>query len=61
MKTLLLSIVVVLLTACSQQAVYDMLHERERQECLKQGRTDCPRAENYNDYKKQRENYINED
>ena len=38
-----------------------MLHERERQECLKQGRTDCPRAENYNDYKKQRENYINED
>lgn len=44
-----------LLTACSQQAVYDMLHERERQECLKQGRTDCPRAENYDKYQQKRD------
>ena len=50
-----------MLTACSQQAVYDMLHEKERQECLKQGNSDCPRAENYNEYKKQREKVIKED
>lgn len=47
-----------MLTACSQQAVYTMLHERERQECLKQGRSDCPRTDNYDKYKKQREEVI---
>ncbi len=58
MKILLFSIIVVMLTACSRRAVYDMLHERERQECLKQGRSDCPRAENYDKYKKQRDKII---
>ncbi len=58
MKTLLLIITFLILTACSQQAVYTMIHERERQECLKQGRSDCPRAESYNKYKNQREEVI---
>jgi len=58
MKVLLLSLVLVMLTACSQQAVYTMIHERERQECLKQGRSDCPRTDNYEKYKKQREEVI---
>lgn len=35
-----------------------MLHERERQECLQQGRSDCPDAESYDKYKKQREEII---
>lgn len=47
-----------MLTACNKQAVYTMIHERERQECLKQGGSDCPRAENYKEYKKQREEVI---
>ena len=58
MKLLLVSILLVMLTACSQQAVYDMLHERERQECLKRDRGDCPRAESYDKYKKQRDEII---
>ena len=61
MKIFLLSLVLVMLTACSQQAVYTMIHERERQECLKQGRSDCPRTENYEQYKKQREEVIHRD
>lgn len=61
MKIFLLSLVLVMLTACSQQAVYTMIHERERQECLKQGRSDCPRTENYEQYKKQREEVIQRD
>ena len=58
MKLLLVSILLVMLTACSQQVVYDTLHERERQECLKRDRGDCPRAESYDKYKKQREEAI---
>ena len=58
MKIFLLSVVVVLLTACSKQLVYDTIHERERQECLKQGRSDCPRAESYNKYKQKRDEEI---
>lgn len=58
MKIFLLSLVVVLLTACSKQLVYDAIHERERQECLKQGSSDCPRAESYDKYKSQREEVI---
>ena len=58
MKVLLLSIVLVMLTACSQQAAYEMLHERERQECLKQGRSDCPPAESYDKYKQKRDELI---
>lgn len=58
MKTFLFSIVLVMLTACSQQAAYDMLHERERQECLKQGHSDCPPAESYDKYKQKRDELI---
>lgn len=58
MKTILFSLVLVMLTACSQQAAYTMIHEKERQECLKQGRSDCPRTYNYEKYKKQREEVI---
>lgn len=58
MKVLLLSIVLVMLTACSRQAAYEMLHERERQECLKQGRSDCPPAESYDKYKQKRDELI---
>ena len=61
MKIILLSSIFVILTACSQQAVYNMLHERERQECLKQGRSDCPKTDSYNEYKQQREESIRRD
>lgn len=55
MKIILSILTIIILPACSQHTVYDMIHERERQECLKQGRTDCPRAENYDKYKRQRD------
>ena len=62
MKFFLSSIVVVILTtSCSNRtkhAVYDMMHERERQECLKQGRSDCPRTERYDEYKQKRDELI---
>lgn len=65
MKTLLLGFSLIMLTAScsnrSKEAVYTMIHERERQECLKQGRSDCPRTENYEQYKKQREEVIQRD
>lgn len=62
MKIFLWSVVLgILTTACSnrsQHAVYDMLHERERQECLKLGQRDCTRTESYEQYKKQREEVL---
>lgn len=58
MKLLLISISLVMLAACGQQAVYDMMHEKNRQECLKDGHSDCPRAESYDEYKKQRDEVI---
>ena len=65
MKTLLSIITfLILTTACSDRskhAAYDMIHERERQECLKQGRTDCPRGDSYDKYKSQREEVIQYD
>ena len=56
--------VMLLIPACSDrgtQAVYDLIHERERQQCLQQGRSDCPRAENYNKYKQQRDEILHPD
>lgn len=47
-----------LTASCSNQAkeaVYNMMHERERQQCLQQGKSDCPRTESYNKYKKERD------
>ncbi|GMR16463.1 MAG: hypothetical protein BMS9Abin31_0799 [Gammaproteobacteria bacterium] len=61
MKTLLPIITFLILTACSQQAVYDMIHERERQECLKKGHADCPRTGDYDKYKRQRDEVIQYD
>lgn len=62
MKTFLFSFVLIILTSsCSNRAVYDAIHERERQECLKQGRTDCPRGESYDKYKSQRDEEIQYD
>ena len=58
MKILLSSFVLVMLTACTEQAVYKMMHERERQLCKEQGRTDCKRAESYDTYKKEREEIL---
>ena len=55
MKILFAVITLLTTTACSQQAVYNMLHERERQLCIEQGRTDRPRAESYKKYKQQRD------
>lgn len=43
----------------AKHAVYDMLHEKQRQECLMQGRQDCPRTENYDDYSRQRQEVMN--
>ena len=36
-----------------------MIHERERQQCLQQGQSDCPKAESYNKYKQQRDEVVN--
>ena len=58
MKIFLFIFVLVTLAGCSKQLVYDAIHERERQECLKQGRSDCPRADSYDKYKSQREEVI---
>ena len=62
MKIFLLSFILVMVTvSCSQrtkEAVYNMMHERERQECLKQGRSDCHRAESYYKYKQQRDEVL---
>ena len=62
MKTFLFSVVLcIVTTACShraQHAAYDIIHERERQECLKLGQRDCPRTENYEQYKKQRDEVL---
>lgn len=59
MKVFLISFVLIMLTAsCSHQAkeaVYNMMHERERQECLQQGKSDCPRTDSYKKYKKDRD------
>lgn len=35
-----------------------MMHERERQECLKQGNRDCPREKNYQKFEKDRQDII---
>ena len=62
MKIFLLSVALIIATtACSNRArhaAYDMLHERERQECLKQGRSDCPSIEPYEKYKQKRDEVI---
>jgi len=55
---LLSSILIVLVTACSKQVVYDSMHGYERQQCLKQGHKECPRAENYEKYKKHRNEIV---
>jgi len=47
--------------SCSNQAkeaVYNMMQERERQECLQQGNKDCPRGESYPQYKQQRDEVL---
>ena len=63
MKIFLLSALIILTVSCSNRtkhAVYDMLHEKERQECLKQGNKDCPRGESYQKYKNQRDEALKE-
>lgn len=63
MKSFLSALLLLMLTAsCSDRGnrvVYDMIHERERQECLKSGRSDCYKGESYNKYKQQRDEVIN--
>jgi len=58
MKFLLVATLLAMLTACSNQTIYSMMHERERQECLKDRGTGCPRAESYEIYEKQYEEII---
>lgn len=59
MKIFLFSLALATLTvSCSNRskhAVYDMMHEKQRQDCLKQGRSDCPGAERYDKYKQKRD------
>ena len=60
MRIILLSLIM-LTVSCSQrtkETVYNMIHERERQECLQQGRRDCPRTESFEKYNKQRDEVI---
>lgn len=58
MKVFLISFLLIISTvSCSNQAkeaVYNMVHERERQQCLQQGNIDCPRTDSYKKYKKDR-------
>ena len=58
MKVLLSSLLFIMLSACTEQAVYNMMHDRERQLCREQGRTDCQPAERYETYKKEREEIL---
>lgn len=58
MKAILFSLFLVMLTACSSQAAYDMIHGYERQKCLQQGRTDCPQVEPYGKYKNKRDKIV---
>jgi len=63
MKILLTSIALILLTAsCSSQqakeAVYNMMHGKQRQDCLQQRNQDCPRSESYNEYKQKRDEVL---
>lgn len=58
MKLILLSLAFIILTACSQQAVYNMINERERQLCIEQGRSDCSSTESYNEYEKNRNEVV---
>jgi outer membrane biogenesis lipoprotein LolB len=48
-----------LLTACSSDSLkrnaYQSVQTMQQQECLKQPNSDCPPAESYNQYQKQRE------
>lgn len=59
MKIIFSCLVLVMLTvSCSprtKEAVYNMMHDLERQECLKQGNKDCSRGESYQQYKKVRQ------
>ena len=55
MKFLFTNLVLLTLTACTNQAVYSALHEKQRQDCLKQGRDNCHRVESYKKYKQKRE------
>ena len=58
MKLTLHITLIILLSACSDRArhaAYDMLHEKQRQDCLQQGRTDCPSDESYDKYKQKRD------
>jgi len=65
MKIFFFSLVLVLLTtSCSsrtKQALYDTINAKNRQDCLNQGRSDCPRADEYNEYEKQRKEVMQGD
>lgn len=62
MKTFFLTVILVFLTAsCSNrttQAIYDTVTEIKRQDCLKDGHSDCPRRESYDEYNNKREEVI---
>ena len=40
--------------------MYGMIHEKQRQDCLAQGRADCKKAEPYRDYKRDRDEIFKE-
>lgn len=59
-KLLLGIICVAGLNACAKDGNhsrlwYDMLHERQRQECINAGGRDCERPQSYDRYKAQRD------
>ena len=53
---------VLLLASCSSDSLkrnaYQSVQTMQQQECLKQPSSDCPPAESYNKYEKQREELI---
>ena len=63
MKVFFSSLFLVLLTAsCSsektKEAVYNMMHGKQRQDCLQLKNQDCPRAESYKAYKQKHEEVL---
>lgn len=64
MKYIFFSLIFVLLTtSCSnrsKQIVYDTINAKNRQDCLNEGRRDCPSAESYNKYKNNRDEVTKE-
>ena len=60
MKILITCFALILLTtSCSSHSakatLYNVLHEKQRQDCILRGQQDCPRVQKYETFKKERD------